>query len=141
MSQENVEVVRAAWEAWADGDMDRLFALYADDVVWDLTNFREWPDAVYERHDGVRRFLSEWLEVWDAYEVGVDGIVLAPDARVVTLAWQRGVGRRSGLTMDLKWAQINTVRDGRIVRMDNYDDRRKALEAVGLSEQDAHADS
>jgi ketosteroid isomerase-like protein len=96
---------------------------------------------VYVGHAGVRRFFGEWLEVWDDYEVGVDEILEAPDGRVVTLAWQRGRGRHSGLTMDMKWAMISTIRDGKTVRMDNYDDRRQALEAVGLSEQDAHADS
>jgi hypothetical protein len=43
--------------------------------------------------------------------------------------------------MDMRWAMITTVRDGKVIRMENYDDRREALEAVGLSEQDAHADS
>ena len=31
--------------------------------------------------------------------------------------------------------------EGKIVRYDGYYERREALEAVGLSEQDAHADS
>jgi ketosteroid isomerase-like protein len=34
----------------------------------------------------------------------------------------------------MQWAMIVTVRDGQIIRLENYDDRAKALEAVGLSE-------
>ena len=30
MSQENVETVREAWDAWLRGDMDALFASYFD---------------------------------------------------------------------------------------------------------------
>jgi ketosteroid isomerase-like protein len=141
MSQENVELVRRAWEAWRSADLDGLFTFYADDVVWDMTHFREWPDVLYEGHEGARRFLSEWLEVWDAYDAGVEELVAAPDGRVVALAWQRGKGRHSGLVMEMEWAQICTVRRGKVVRIENYDDRSRALEAVGLSEQDAHADS
>jgi ketosteroid isomerase-like protein len=36
--------------------------------------------------------------------------------------------------MEMKMAQIATVRDGKITRLDNYDDRAEALEAVGLRE-------
>jgi len=135
MSQENVEVVRESWDAWSRGDVDNLFAdFWSRDIAWDMAHFREWPDRRYQGTEGVRRFLSEWLEVWTDYEAGVDEILAAPDGRVVTLAWQRGRGRESGLAMDMKWAQIATVSDGKIIRVENYDDRSRALEAAGLSE-------
>ena len=34
----------------------------------------------------------------------------------------------------MKNAQIATIRDGKVTRLDNYDDRDEALEAVGLRE-------
>ena len=36
--------------------------------------------------------------------------------------------------MDMEWAMVTTVRDGKIIRIDNYDDRREAREALGLRE-------
>ncbi len=36
--------------------------------------------------------------------------------------------------MDMEWAQIATISDGKIIRVENYDDRSNALEAAGLSE-------
>jgi ketosteroid isomerase-like protein len=135
MSRENVETVGKAWDAWLRGDLDSLFATYFDpDTVYDLTHFREWPDQTYRGLDGVRRGLTEWLEVWEAWEARVDDVVAAPDGRVVVLTWQRGKGRRSGLPMDMEWAQIITLHGGKITRVDAYDDRSKALEAAGLSE-------
>jgi ketosteroid isomerase-like protein len=141
MSQENVEIVRLGWGAWSRGDMDRLFAFLAEDVVYDTSHLRDWPEGEYIGHAGFRRFLTEWLEVWDAFEVGVDEFVAVSDGRVVALFWQRGVGRHSGLAMDAEWAQIHTIRDGKAARIEVYDSRSDALEAVGLSEQDARADS
>jgi ketosteroid isomerase-like protein len=135
MSQENVDMVREAWDAWLRGDLDALFGSYFDrDAVYDLTHFREWPDPMYRGIEGVRRGLTEWLEVWEAWEAGVDEILPAPDGRVVVLTWQRGKGRQSGLPMDMEWAQIITVGDGKITRVDAYDDRSEALEAAGLRE-------
>lgn len=99
-----------------------------------MTHFRDWPDVTYRGDKGARRFLDEWLEVWDQHESGVDEILAAPDGRIVSLAWQRGKGRHSGLPMEIEWAQITTLRDGKIVRIDNYDERSTALEAAGLSD-------
>lgn len=134
MSQENVDTVREAWDAWLRGDMDALFASYFDrDVVYDLTHFREWPDHTYRGLEGVRRLLAEWRELWVAFEAGVDEILGVPDGRVVVLSWQRGKGRQSGLPMDMEWAQIISVRDGKMTRVDAFDDRAEALRTAGLS--------
>ena len=119
VAEENLEIVRKAWAVWLQGDLDALFSDYfAPDALYDLTHFREWPDAQYRGVDGVRRGLTEWLEVWDAWEAGVDDVLAAPDGRVLVLTWQRGQGRQSGLPMDMRWAQVITLRDGRITRVD-----------------------
>jgi ketosteroid isomerase-like protein len=114
--------------------LDGLFALLAEDVVYDTSHLRDWPEGEYIGHAGFRRFLTEWLEVWDAFEVGVDQFLAAPDGRVVALFWQRGKGRQSGLGIDAKWAQIHTIREGKAVRLEVYDSRHEALKAVGLEE-------
>jgi ketosteroid isomerase-like protein len=135
MSQENVEIARAAWNAWLRGDLDGLFASYIDpEVVFDLTHFREWPDNTYRGIEGARQFFAEWLEIWPNLESGLDDVLPVADGRVLVLAWQRGEGRHSGLRMEFEWAQIVTVRDGKITRLDGYDDRSEALKATGLSE-------
>jgi uncharacterized protein len=134
MSQENVEVVRAVWDYWIRGDLPGLVAQYDPTVVWDLSHYRDWPEPNYEGREGVRRFFDEWLAVWDDYEAGFDEMRLASDGRVLVLAWQRGNGHGSGLSMDMRWAQIFTVREGQITRIENYDDPAETLEAVGLRE-------
>jgi ketosteroid isomerase-like protein len=128
-----VEVVQKSWDAWLRGDVDGAVAHYAPDAVWDLTHFRDWPERPYIGPHGMRRFMNEWLEVWDAFEVGIDDLFPLQDGRVVVLAWQRGKGRYSGLAMEMRWAQLITLRDGEIIHVDNYEDREEALEAVGLS--------
>lgn len=107
------------------------------EVVWDTSHFHNWPESTYWGLKGVERFLTEWLDVWDDYEVGVDEILAAPDGRVVVLSRQRGKGRLSGLDMEMQSGQINTVRDDKITRVDNYEDPAEALEAAGLSESRA----
>ena len=132
MSQENVDVVRRGWDAWIRGDVEALFAMFDEEVVWDTSHFRAWPESAYHGEEGVRRFLTEWLEVWDQYEIEVEQVLAAPDGRVLSIVTQNGRGRDSGLPMHMAMAQIATVRDGKITRFDNYDDRAEAREAAGL---------
>ena len=134
MSQENVEITRRAWNLWSQGDLDGLLSLCDEDCVFDTTYMRDWPEPEYRGHAGLRRFLSEWLDVWDEFEVGFDELLPGADGRVVSLFWQRGKGRQSGLTMDVAWAMVTVFRDDSILWMGVYDDRAEALKAVGLEE-------
>jgi uncharacterized protein len=133
MSRANVEILRQGWDAWRRGDMPGLFSHFDPEVVWDTSHFRDWPESAYHGVEGVQRFLTEWLEVWADYEVEVEEIIAAPDGRVVSLVRQRGRGRDSGFPLDMRSAQIATLRDGKVTRLDNYEDRAEALEAAGLS--------
>ena len=134
MSEENVEIVRRGWDAWLRGDLDALAALWDPEVVWRLEHFHNWPESNYEGPEGIRQFLSEWLELWGDYRVTVDEIIAAPDGRVVSLFRHTGKGQQSGVPMELEMAQIATLRHGKIIEFDNYDRPAEALEAAGLSE-------
>src|SRR5262249_23458352 len=135
MSQENVEIVRRAWESYQRGDLEAAFAHAHPDYEWDLTRFPEWPDAqLFRGRDAVRRFLEEWRASWEGYEAGVEEYIDLGDDRVLTLCWQRGRGKESEAVGEMAWAQIFTVRDGQLRRAENYADRNEALEAAGLSE-------
>ena len=134
MSQENVELVRESCKAWVRGDFDATFERFHPEIEWDTTRFEDWVESkVYRGKDEVRRFLDEWLAVWDSYEAGVEKVVEAGDA-VVVFWWQRMTGRQSGVPVELNSGQVWTLRGGKVLRTENYTDRDEALEAAGLEE-------
>jgi len=63
MSKENVEIMRRGWDAWLHRDLDAMAALWDPDVVWKTEHFHNWPESGYRGHEGIRQFLSEWLDV------------------------------------------------------------------------------
>jgi hypothetical protein len=135
MSEENVAAVRRAWEAWIRGDLDAAFAETSPDFEWDLRHFPGWPDGqIFKGRDAVTGFFQRWRDSWDEYEAGVDDYVDVGENRVLVLGWQSGRGRGSGAATEMEWAQIYTVRDGRLLRCENYADREEALRAVGMRE-------
>ena len=131
MSQENVEVVRAMWDAFLRGDAERALAAFHPDVVWDGRNL---PDGRVARGVGeVIDHVSGWAAVWEEWTVDVERVVDADDDQVLLIMRERGHGR-SGMPMDEHHAEIYTVRDGKIVHRIGYSDTAEALEAVGLRE-------
>jgi ketosteroid isomerase-like protein len=54
--------------------------------------------------------------------------------RVLVTAHHRGRGLGSGIEVDARFYLLYTLRDGKVVRQDEYAERAEALEAAGLRE-------
>jgi ketosteroid isomerase-like protein len=125
MSQENVEVVRRFLRVV---DVDEALTYADPGIVWNP--IEELPT---QGHDAVRASLAHWKAEWDDYEVMPEEFVDTDD-RVVATVRLRGRGRGSGVEIDARFYDVYTLRDGKIVRMDQFTERSEALEAVGLSD-------
>jgi len=128
MSQENVEIVRTAIEAWGADDMDSFCALLDPDMIWN-----PMEAVASQGHEGLRATLALWRDGWDEYEQTAEEFVDVGDRVVATMHFQ-GRGRGSGIEIDQHFYEVYTVRDGKVVRMDEYATLDEALEAAGLRE-------
>lgn len=87
---------------------------------------------------GLHRGHQDYLRVWEA---GVEAIDLRVDYdevvdygdRLLLCGRQIGRGRTSGIPVDQPLFQIITMRRGLGVRSEQFTERRRALEAAGLS--------
>jgi ketosteroid isomerase-like protein len=127
--QGRVEIVRRAHQALNDGDMDALLALCAADFHLDMSD-RVFNPAVYDGHDGIRRFYSEVCDVWERYVWEPEELLEADDL-VVALIRSFGRGRGSGAEVERRTAMAWTVRAGRAQALRFYRDRDEALAATG----------
>src|SRR6266566_3289916 len=103
MSQENVEIVRAATEAaqnpeavalLASGEFD--FPLFDPEIEWDASQAGDLiPDLadIYRGHEGVRTYWRRWLEAWRDLEFEVEDYLDAGDEVVALICNQRQRGR------------------------------------------------
>ena len=90
-------------------------------------------ESSYHGHDGYRSFFSVWLGVWGAYQ-GVPEELLDLGDHLLTLGYLEALGESSGVGVTQEYASLMTVKDGQVIRQQEYFDRAEALEAVGLSE-------
>jgi uncharacterized protein len=134
MSQENVEVVRRSWQAFADGGLDALMGFFDREVSWRAIEGA--PDDVGETHgeDALRRYLQDWLDMFEDITVVPTEVLDVGDSRVVGVQHVTGRARLSGVETELRYAILYTLQDGRIVRGREYAERQQALQAAGLAE-------
>jgi ketosteroid isomerase-like protein len=122
MSQENVEVVRRFLFAEVEDAMG-----YADPgIVWNPAE-----ESAGHGHDAVRESLERWKGEWDDYELRAEAFEDMGDCVLVTVRVS-GRGRASGVEVDARLYDVYTLRDGKIVRMDQFTEQSEALEAVGF---------
>lgn len=112
---------------------DFLVETLHPEFVWDMSNFRGWPEQrTYPGLEGGRQFIRDWLDAWDDWELNVEALHDAGD-RVVAIVRQHGRAKATGLPVDMTFAQVFTIRDGMQARMEMYADPDEGLEAAGLS--------
>ena len=135
MSQENVEIVRRWYEvATSKADllaaMPRTMAFCHPDVEWSAPE----DGTTYRGREGVRQRLKEWLNSFDDYRYEIHRIIDCGNDEVLVEATEVGRGATSGAEVRSTHYELLTIRDGLIVRIREYYDEGKALEAAGLSE-------
>lgn len=138
MSKQNVELVRAAFEAWEPAwgsgtyDLSELLALLDDDLVFRTHSPAPEPRTWY----GIEGFLDvtgEVTDVFDEFTLRGEEFMDAGD-RVVARVVLEGRGSGSGAPVTGTFWYVYGVRGGKIATIDMYVARDQALEAVGLSE-------
>jgi ketosteroid isomerase-like protein len=132
MSQENVEVVEAGFQALDRSGMESVFNLLAEEIEWDVR--ADLPDSdVYRGHEGVRKLFATFTDVMEDIWFEPEEFIEVGDQVVVPLRWG-GRGEGSGVRFEEREAWIFTVHAGKIVRIKEYPTKPEALEAAGLSE-------
>jgi ketosteroid isomerase-like protein len=133
MSQENVEIVRRAFEAYNRGDLDTAVADFASDFEYIASGAIPGGRGVFRGPEGYKRFVGWLREEFDDARVEIDAITDAGDQVLVSVTI-RGRGRQSGVEASWNDWQVWTLRDGKIVDGLGFTNRAEALEAAGLSE-------
>ena len=134
MSQENVEIVRASWEAWERGDTEAAFASYDPEIAWD-TGVGAWLEKrVYRGREEVQTFVQAWADSWQDSHWDLDEVRDAGGGQVFATMHEWGLGAGTGANVDQRRYLALTLRDGRIARVRMFGDRSGALKAVGLEQ-------
>ena len=133
MLQEGVrvrnEVVRKWFRAF-EGDAAAFRDTLHPEIVW--FPFEENRTPAYGIEAAVRN-RDEWLSIWEEHRFDVNDVAEDGD-EVVVLVHITARGRASGIEVEFRFYAHFTLKDGKVVRIYDHEERAPALEAAGLSE-------
>jgi ketosteroid isomerase-like protein len=142
MSRQNVEIVRSMLEPFngvdataidwdAEAIRETLENLHSPDVELRplASGAGSGPSALYRGREGLVRYLREWLEPFSEYHGESLDYIEAGDC-VLVPSRQWGVGNASGIRVEIELTVVYELRDGQIVRIDQYDTLGQAREAA-----------
>jgi ketosteroid isomerase-like protein len=141
MSQENVEIVRRAvdaYNAFMRGELssEALVELFDPQIEFHWHDQRTYPD-IPQHLRGAPELIGFWEQFRGAW-VGLAWETLefieAPEDRVLAVVRQRGRGRESGVPIEIHFFDVVTIRDGKVRKIEFFRHRADALEAAGLRE-------
>jgi uncharacterized protein len=132
MSEQNVESVRQAVEAFNQGDADAFVTLGTDDVEWEDAIFWTEGTRTFTGKDEVREWFAQVQEPWERIQLAVEEILEAGKDGLVVGFRLTGRGRSSGADTQLQVWQVLWFREGLLAKRQIFRDRVAALEAAGL---------
>ena len=133
MSQENVEIMRSAYAALAEGGLEAVIAV-ADPEFEATTppSLASEPDT-YRGHEGVRRWFGSFGGAMEGvYFEGLEFTSVGDKVLVETKLHARG--RTTGIETEQRAFLVWTLREGMVTRVETFAERGQALEAAGLRE-------
>jgi ketosteroid isomerase-like protein len=132
ISKQNVALAHRTYAAFNRRDLDEVLRVFDPEV--EVHDPPEMPDsAIHRGHEAVMR---DWQQTFDSFEEFSIEIEECRDlgAELLVFLRYRGRGRGSGVTVDASLTHVVTVKDGKLLRLRQFLDRRQALEVVGLEE-------
>lgn len=120
--QGNTRLVQQAYQSIAAGDIRALLKAFAEDVEWELPEMENVPFAgKWRGHEGVRQFFSKVFEVQDVVRFEPEEYIAQGD-KVVALGHFIMRIKATAIEFGSKWAQVWTVKDGKVLRFYEYVD-------------------
>ena len=128
MSQENVALIQAALEHFATTGELPWDDIHEHVVVedHDIMDARD-----YRGHAGFGRWVEDWSAAWSEDAVEPQEFIDA-DPRVLVFVRQKTTGHGSGVVLERDDAMLFEVREGKIARLDYYNNRAQGRAAAGL---------
>ena len=103
MSQENVEIIRRASEAFSAGELARWLEFFHPDIDWRAMEGA--LDDVGETHgtEAMRRYVQDWTDDFEGFTVVVEESLEIGGDRVIAVQQVMGRARLSGIETQLRY--------------------------------------
>jgi uncharacterized protein len=141
MSEENVEILRRMYSAFnaatsTPNPMEAIRVVFESSADPEIV----WESEASAPDGQIRHGIDGVMESFDLILEGLENLRQVPERfidsgdRVVVFVRTQARFRTTGIELNEEWAHLVTMRDGKIVRVQQFRNRPEALEAAGLKE-------
>jgi ketosteroid isomerase-like protein len=134
--EKNLAIAREGLEDFRRGDIDAFLEKLDPGVAIYSPPDRANP-ANYRGREGWLQWTGDWLEAWESFEFVGESFETVGEHHVVMTIIQRGVGKGSGVEVEMPAHYMLEYHDGLATRVHLYPDREQALEAARAGEERA----
>ena len=136
--QDNLRIVQEGYADFARGDVQTLLGKFADDIEWVIPGSKNNPLAgTYKGRNRVAEFFKLLSDLTEISTFEPREFVAQGD-KVVVLGRETGRVKSTGRGFQSDWAMAFTLRNGKIVKFQEYTDTAN-LEAAFSGAQSASA--
>jgi ketosteroid isomerase-like protein len=129
VSQQNVDLLKRAFTS-SPGEW--LESFVHPEIDWRAIEGAPDDVGLMRGRDAYRRYIDDWRDLFDDFTNEIEEIIDVDDERVIAVQRARGRGKQGGVEVDLRYAVVYTIRDGKCVHGREYATREEALESVGM---------
>ena len=115
-------------------DFDLMLMGWADDIDYRAVEGALDDQGPIHGKDALRAYMHDWIDTFDQFTVEPLEVIDAGQDQAVAVVRFGGRAKLSGVEVDLTFAALYAVRDGKVARGREYWTKEQALEAAGLSE-------
>jgi ketosteroid isomerase-like protein len=129
MSEQDVDLVKSCYAAFARGDVAAVLGAFAEDIEWVEAEGMPYG-GVYRGPEAVaQNVFGPITEDIDGFAL-VTGEFIASDGAVAAVVRYTGTGKASGKPVDVPAVHVWDIRDGKMARFRQYIDTVKYAEVV-----------
>jgi ketosteroid isomerase-like protein len=131
---EQLTRMRAAFRAWNAGEYEEVLAFAHPDVVWRVEPFFPDMEAVYEGHEGLRRFFKTFNEAWEENLIEI-GRVIDERPGQILVETRFTAKARQGLEFKTDFHQLYRYdEDSQLIEFHGFTDEADARREAGLAD-------
>lgn len=128
---DQIEMVCSGYEAFNRGDVEASLTILHPEIVWHTYIVPGPGGGTYYGHDGVRELWSDAQRIFGGFR-NIPEQLFEEGNRVVAFVRVEGVGTKSGVAVTARIAHVHTFRDGKVCRVESFEDRDEALRVAGI---------
>jgi ketosteroid isomerase-like protein len=133
---DQVDTVLQGYEAFNRSDVEASLEILDPEIEWHTYIVPGPGGGTYQGHDGVRELWSDAQRIFGGFKNVPEKLFESGD-RVVAFVRVEGVGAKIGIAVQARLDHVHTFRDGKVFRVESFDDGDEALRVAGIAAEQA----